>query len=220
MKIILLGPPGAGKGTQADFVCESLNIPRISTGDMLRAAVSAGTELGLAVKGIMDSGGLVSDDIILRLVNERVKQADCSAGFLLDGFPRTVGQAEGMRAAAIVVDLVVEMQVDDEEIVGRMAGRWVHPSSGRTYHVLFNPPKSAGKDDVTGEALIQRDDDKEDTVRHRLQVYHTQTAPLIDYYQRLSTQGESDRLAYVRISGSGSVDDVKARIAAEIQRYR
>jgi adenylate kinase len=220
MKIILLGPPGAGKGTQADFVCESLGIPRISTGDMLRAAVSAGTDLGLAVKGIMDSGGLVSDDIILRLVKERIEQADCKNGFLLDGFPRTLGQAEGMRATGVEVDLVVEIQVDDEEIVRRMAGRRVHAPSGRTYHVLFNPPKNEGKDDVTGEALIQRDDDEEETVRRRLQVYHTDTSPLIDYYQKQSAQGEPTRLAYVRVNGAGSVEEVKTRIAEAIKRHR
>ena len=220
MKIILLGPPGAGKGTQADFICQSLAIPRISTGDMLRAAVSAKSELGLAVKEIMDSGGLVSDDVILKLVAERVKQPDCLAGFLLDGFPRTLGQAEGMRAASIMVDLVVEIRVDDEEIVRRMAGRRVHASSGRTYHVIFNPPKIEGKDDVTGEPLVQRDDDREDTVRRRLQVYHAETAPLIDYYQAQANQRESAPLFYVRVNGSGTIEPVKERIAAEIDQIR
>lgn len=214
MRIILLGGPGAGKGTQGDFICARYGIPKISTGDMLRAAVAAGTELGQAAKKIMDSGGLVSDDIILGLVAERVAQDDCANGFLFDGFPRTIPQAEGLAASGVSIDKVVEIAVDDEEIVKRMSGRRVHPASGRTYHVDFNPPKVAGKDDETGEPLVQRDDDKESTVRNRLAVYHDQTKPLIDFYSR---QADADpALTYIRIDGVGAVDDIRGKIFAAL----
>jgi len=214
MRIILLGGPGAGKGTQGDFICARYGIPKISTGDMLRAAVAAGTELGQAAKKIMDSGGLVSDDIILGLVAERVAQDDCANGFLFDGFPRTIPQAEGLAASGVTIDKVVEIAVDDEEIVKRMSGRRVHPASGRTYHVDFNPPKVAGKDDETGEPLVQRDDDKESTVRNRLAVYHDQTKPLIDFYSR---QAHADpALTYIRIDGVGAVDDIREKIFAAL----
>src|SRR6185295_8929631 len=182
MRLILLGPPGAGKGTQATFLTAHYGIPQISTGDMLRAAVKAGTPLGLAAKKVMDSGALVSDDIIIGLVEERLKEPDCAKGYLFDGFPRTIPQAEAMRKAGVAIDYVLEIDVPDEEIVQRMSGRRVHPASGRTYHVKFNPPKAQGKDDITGEALIQRDDDKEETVRKRLEVYQAQTRPLVEYY--------------------------------------
>jgi len=208
MRIILLGPPGAGKGTQAGRIREAYSIPQISTGDMLRAAVKAGSELGLQVKKVMDAGELVSDDLILGLVRERITEPDCRNGYLFDGFPRTIAQAEGMRRGGIEVDYVVEIRVPDEEIVRRMSGRRIHPGSGRTYHVTFNPPRIAGKDDVTGESLIQRDDDAEETVRKRLQVYHSQTAPLIDYYSK-SASGKGSR--YVRIEGTGSVDEITRR---------
>lgn len=208
MRIILLGPPGAGKGTQAGRIREAYSIPQISTGDMLRAAVKAGSELGLQVKKVMDAGELVSDDLILGLVRERITEPDCRNGYLFDGFPRTIAQAEGMRRGGIEVDYVVEIRVPDEEIVRRMSGRRIHPGSGRTYHVTFNPPRVAGKDDVTGESLIQRDDDAEETVRKRLQVYHSQTAPLIDYYSK-SASGKGSR--YVRIEGTGSVDEITRR---------
>ncbi len=210
MRIILLGGPGAGKGTQGDFICEHYGIPKISTGDMLRAAVKAGTELGREAKKVMDAGGLVSDDIILGLIRERVKDADCSKGFLFDGFPRTIAQAEGLAASGIEVDRIVEIDVDDEEIVKRMSGRRVHPGSGRTYHVTFNPPKAEGKDDVTGEDLVQRDDDKEETVRNRLAVYHEQTKPLIDWYTRLAR--ENDGMLYVRVDGIGGVQEIRDKI--------
>lgn len=206
MKVILLGPPGAGKGTQAEFICAAFEIPKISTGDMLRAAVKAGTPLGVAAKTIMDAGGLVSDDIILGLVQDRIREPDCARGFLLDGFPRTIPQADGLKNLGINVDHVIELEVDDEEIVQRMSGRRVHPASGRSYHVLFNPPKVADKDDVTGDALIQRDDDREETVRKRLEVYHQQTRPLVDYYrQRADTR-------YTSIDGTGEVNAVRDRI--------
>ncbi|MEQ8232733.1 MAG: adenylate kinase [Gammaproteobacteria bacterium] len=214
MRIILLGGPGAGKGTQGDFICARFGIPKISTGDMLRAAVAAGTELGQAAKKIMDSGGLVSDDIILGLVAERVAQPDCDNGFLFDGFPRTIPQAEGLAASGVSVDKVVEIAVDDEEIVKRMSGRRVHPASGRTYHVDFNPPREAGKDDVTGEPLVQRDDDKEQTVRNRLAVYHDQTKPLIDFYSRAAAGDPA--LTYIRIDGVGAVDDIRDKIFAAL----
>lgn len=214
MRIILLGGPGAGKGTQGDFICARYGIPKISTGDMLRAAVAAGTELGQAAKKIMDSGGLVSDDIILGLVAERVAQDDCANGFLFDGFPRTIPQAEGLAASGVSIDKVVEIAVDDEEIVKRMSGRRVHPASGRTYHVDFNPPRVAGKDDETGEPLVQRDDDKESTVRNRLAVYHDQTKPLIDFYSR---QADADpALTYIRVDGVGAVDDIREKIFAAL----
>ena len=183
MKLILLGAPGAGKGTQAQFIREKFSIPQISTGDMLRAAVKAGTALGLAAKQVMDAGGLVSDEIIIGLVSDRLQQDDCQAGYLFDGFPRTLPQAEAMKVAGVALDYVLEIDVADEEIIERMSGRRVHPGSGRTYHIRFNPPRVAGKDDVTGEDLIQRDDDQEETVRKRLQIYHSQTRPLLDYYR-------------------------------------
>jgi adenylate kinase len=189
MKLILLGPPGAGKGTQAAFIRDRFCIPQISTGDMLRAAVSAGTPLGLAAKKVMDSGQLVSDDIIIGLVKERLKQPDCATGYLFDGFPRTIPQAEAMRAASVALDYVLEIEVPDDEIIARMSGRRVHPGSGRTYHVNFHPPRIADRDDVTGEALIQREDDREDTVRKRLEVYRAQTRPLVDYYGKWAACG-------------------------------
>lgn len=210
MKLILLGGPGAGKGTQADFICEEYGIPKISTGDMLRAAVAQGTELGKAAKEIMDSGGLVSDDIILGLVKERISDADCANGFLFDGFPRTIPQAEGLKAAGVNIDRVIEIAVDDEEIVSRMSGRRVHPGSGRTYHVVFNPPQVEGKDDETGEPLVQRDDDREETVRERLRVYHEQTEPLVDFYQ--SAAGADDSIKFAKVDGVGGVDEIKSRI--------
>lgn len=209
MRIILLGPPGAGKGTQAQFICDSFGIPQISTGDMLRAAVSAGTGLGRKVKAVMDSGALVSDEIIIELVQERITQPDCANGFLFDGFPRTIPQAQALDEAGVVIDAVVEIQVPDEEIVKRMSGRRVHPASGRVYHVDFNPPREADKDDDSGEALIQRDDDKEDTVRERLAVYHRQTHPLVAFYQRKASEGS---LAFVEINGLGDVAKVQKSI--------
>ncbi len=211
MRLILLGPPGAGKGTQAGFICKTFGIPQISTGDMLRAAVKAGTPLGQAAKRVMDSGALVSDDIIIGLVEERLKEPDCVNGYLFDGFPRTIPQADAMRHAAVAIDYVLEIDVPESEIVDRMSGRRVHPASGRTYHLKFNPPRREGRDDETGEALIQRDDDREDTVRHRLQVYREQTRPLVEYYERWSATGEPAAPAYRRISGSGDLDDVTRR---------
>ncbi|WP_456449063.1 adenylate kinase [Thiolapillus sp.] len=209
MRIILLGGPGAGKGTQANFIKEKYNIPQISTGDMLRAHVKAGTELGKAAKKIMDEGGLVSDDIIMGMVKERIKEDDCKNGYLFDGFPRTIPQAEAMKDAGIEIDAVVEIDVPDEEIIKRMSGRRVHLPSGRTYHVIFNPPKVEGKDDVTGEDLIQRDDDKEETVKERLRVYHDQTEPLIDFY---SKEAEAGKLKYVKVDGVGSVEEIRDAI--------
>lgn len=209
MRIILLGSPGSGKGTQAQFITEKYRIPQISTGDMLRAAVRAGTPLGIAAKIVMDSGGLVSDDIILGLIKERITQDDCANGFLLDGFPRTMAQAEGLAAMEVPIDTVIEIVVDDEQIVKRMAGRRVHLQSGRTYHIEFNPPKAEGMDDVTEEALIQRDDDKEETVRKRLNVYHDQTKPLVAYY---SASGQ--KIKFHSISGVGSVDEITNKIFA------
>jgi adenylate kinase len=221
MRLILLGAPGAGKGTQAQFICKQFAIPQISTGDMLRAAVKAGTELGIAAKKIMDAGGLVSDDIIIGLVKDRLTQADCSKGYLFDGFPRTIPQAQAMKDAGVPIDYVLEIDVPFDAIIDRMSGRRVHPASGRTYHVTFNPPKVEGKDDVTGEALIQRDDDKEETVRKRLQVYDDQTRPLVDYYSTWATQSNtSDKVnapAYRKVSGSGNVDDITASIFAELR---
>jgi len=209
MKIILLGPPGAGKGTQAEFICSKLSVPRISTGDMLRAAVKAGTELGLKAKEVMDRGDLVSDDIILGLVKERLAEADCRDGFLFDGFPRTIPQAEGLVGIGVEIDCVVEIKVPDDEIVRRMSGRRVHPASGRSYHIEFNPPKVSGKDDETGEDLIQRDDDREDTVRRRLAVYHEETQPLVGFYA--AHPSAAARLA--EVDGVGTVDQIRARIA-------
>ncbi|MGS2744713.1 adenylate kinase [Halomonas sp. LS-001] len=212
MRLILLGAPGAGKGTQAQFICEQYNIPQISTGDMLRAAIKNGSELGLKVKEIMNTGGLVSDDIIIDLVKERISQPDCENGFLFDGFPRTIPQADAMKEANVKLDHVMEIAVPDEEIVNRLAGRRVHPASGRVYHVEYNPPKEAGKDDVTGEALIQRDDDQEGTVRNRLAVYHDQTAPLVDYYQQWAKEDPSAAPTYHRVEGVGSVDDITRQV--------
>ena len=216
MRLILLGAPGAGKGTQAAFLCQKFGIPQISTGDMLRAAVKAGTELGLAAKKVMDSGGLVSDDIIIGLVKERITQADCANGFLFDGFPRTIPQAEAMKAAAVKIDVVLEIDVPDSAIIERMSGRRVHVASGRTYHVVFNPPKVAGKDDATGEDLIQREDDKEETVRKRLEVYHQQTRPLVDYYSQWSATGDAAAPKCRKISGVGSVDEITAAALAAL----
>jgi adenylate kinase len=216
MRLILLGPPGAGKGTQAAFICKRFGIPQISTGDMLRAAVKAGTPLGLAAKQVMDAGGLVSDDLIIGLVKERIAQPDCAAGFLFDGFPRTIPQADAMKAAGVRLDAVLEIDVPDSEIVERMSGRRSHLPSGRTYHVRFNPPKVAGVDDVTGEPLIQRDDDREETVLKRLSVYHSQTRPLVDYYSSWAASGDAAAPRYARISGLGSVDDITARALAAL----
>jgi adenylate kinase len=212
MRLILLGAPGAGKGTQATFICQRLGIPQISTGDMLRAAVKAGTPLGLEAKKVMDSGGLVSDDIIIGLVKERLAQPDCTKGFLFDGFPRTIPQADAMKSAGVKLDLVLEIDVPDDAIIERMSGRRTHAASGRTYHVKFNPPKVAGQDDVTGEPLVQRDDDKEETVRKRLQVYQNQTRPLVDYYARWSATGDASAPRCARISGTGSVEEITARV--------
>lgn len=213
MRIILLGAPGAGKGTQAQFIIEQFGIVQISTGDMLRAAVKAGTELGLKAKAVMDSGALVSDDIIIGLVKERIQQDDCANGFLFDGFPRTIPQAEALVSAGVTIDYVLEIAVPDDEIVSRLGGRRVHEASGRIYHVEHNPPKVAGKDDVTGDDLVQRDDDREDTVRRRLGVYHDQTAPLVGFYQGMSGDAAPE---YHRVEGVGSLDDIKARITAAL----
>ena len=216
MRAILLGGPGAGKGTQANFIKDKYRIPQISTGDMLRAAVKQGTPLGLAAKKVMDAGGLVSDDIILGLVKERIAQDDCVNGFLFDGFPRTLAQAEALKDQGVSIDAVVEIDVDDEEIIKRMSGRRVHPASGRTYHVVFNPPKQEGKDDETGEPLVQRDDDKEETVRQRLKVYHDQTEPLIGYYSRWAEQGGEGAPRYIRISGVGKVEEIRDAVFAAL----
>jgi adenylate kinase len=209
MRLILLGAPGAGKGTQANYIKERYQIPQISTGDILRAAVKAGTELGKLAKQVMDSGGLVPDDIIIGIVKERLKEPDCQKGFLFDGFPRTIPQADAMKAAGVPLDAVVDIDVPDEEIIKRMSGRRVHLASGRTYHVIFNPPKEAGKDDVTGEPLIQRDDDQEATVRKRLDVYHDQTEPLIDYYKKWKAAGDASAPIYIRIHGIGKVEQIR-----------
>ena len=216
MKVILLGGPGAGKGTQANFIKEKYNIPQISTGDMLRAAVKAGTEMGIAAKKVMDAGGLVSDEIILGLVKERTAEADCANGFLFDGFPRTLAQAESLKTQGVDIDAVVEIAVDDSEIVRRMSGRRVHVASGRTYHVVFNPPKVEGKDDETGEDLIQRADDAEETVLKRLEIYHAQTAPLIGYYTNWVASGEANAPRYIRVEGVGSVDSIRDNIFAAL----
>jgi adenylate kinase len=212
MRLILLGPPGAGKGTQAGFIKERFGIPQISTGDMLRAAVKAGTPLGLAAKKVMDSGQLVSDDIIIGLVKERLKDADCASGYLFDGFPRTIPQADAMKDAGVKIDVVLEIAVPDGDIIERMSGRRVHVASGRTYHVRFNPPKAEGKDDVTGEPLIQRDDDREDVVRKRLEVYHAQTSVLVQYYSQWAAAGNAHAPRYRRVEGVGSVDEIKQRV--------
>ncbi len=211
MRLILLGAPGAGKGTQATFFCQKYGIPQISTGDMLRAAVKAGTPLGLEAKKVMDAGGLVSDDLIINLVKDRIAQSDCAKGFLFDGFPRTIPQAEAMKAAGVKLDYVLEIDVPFDAIIERMSGRRSHPASGRTYHVKFNPPKVEGKDDVTGEPLVQRDDDKEETVKKRLQVYSDQTRPLVDYYSGWAQQDPAAAPKYRAISGTGSVEEITAR---------
>jgi adenylate kinase len=219
MRLILLGPPGAGKGTQASFIKEHYGIPQISTGDMLRAAVKAGTPLGIAAKKVMDAGQLVSDDIIIGLVKERLAQPDCARGYLFDGFPRTIPQADALRQSGVRIDYVVEIDVPDNEIVVRMSGRRVHEASGRTYHIAFNPPRQEGKDDLTGEPLIQRADDHEDTVRKRLEVYQAQTRPLVDYYSRWAADrgnAVSGAPQYRRISGVGSVEDIRARLLSAL----
>ena len=216
MRLILLGPPGAGKGTQAAFICQKFGIPQISTGDMLRAAVKAGSPLGVAAKMVMDSGGLVGDDIIIGLVKERITQADCANGFLFDGFPRTIPQADAMKSAGVKLDVVLEIDVPDEAIVERMSGRRVHMGSGRTYHVKYNPPKVEGKDDATGEPLIQRDDDKEETVKKRLAVYQSQTRPLVAYYTSWSASGATGAPKCRKISGTGTVDEITARALAAL----
>ena len=212
MRLILLGAPGAGKGTQAAFICQRYGIPQISTGDMLRAAVKAGTPLGLAAKKVMDSGALVSDDIIIGLVKERLAQRDCANGFLFDGFPRTIPQAEAMKTAGVNLDIVLEIDVPDAAIIERMSGRRVHVASGRTYHVKYNPPKVEGRDDATGEPLIQREDDKEETVRKRLQVYQQQTRPLVEYYSQWAARGEPGAPRYVCVAGTGAVEEITARV--------
>ena len=212
MRLILLGGPGAGKGTQANYIKEKYNIPQISTGDMLRAHVKTGSELGVKAKAIMDAGGLVSDDIIIGMVKERLKDADCQNGYLFDGFPRTIPQADAMKAAGVPIDFVIEIDVADEEIIKRMSGRRVHVGSGRTYHVVFNPPKVAGKDDATGEDLIQRDDDHEDTVKKRLDIYHAQTEPLVKYYGEWAMRGEPGAPRYLKVAGVGKVDSIRDTI--------
>jgi adenylate kinase len=217
MRTILLGAPGAGKGTQAAFITKQYSIPQISTGDMLRAAVKAGTPLGIAAKKVMDSGALVSDDIIINLVKERLTQSDCAGGYLFDGFPRTIPQAQAMKDAGVKLDVVLEINVPDSDIIERMSGRRVHVASGRTYHVKFNPPKTAGKDDVTGEALIQREDDLEATVRKRLEVYHSQTKPLVNFYQTWSATGDKNAPRVVTISGVGSVEEITGRVLKALQ---
>ncbi len=216
MRLILLGAPGAGKGTQAAFLRERFNIPQISTGDMLRAAVKAGTPLGQQAKQVMDAGGLMPDDIIIGLVRDRLQQPDCANGYLFDGFPRTIPQADALREAGVGLDYVIEVDVPEDEIIDRMSGRRVHPASGRTYHVTHNPPKVEGTDDVTGEPLVQRDDDREETVRKRLQVYREQTRPLIDYYRDWAEAEPNQAPRYRRIEGVGSVDDIKARLFAAL----
>jgi adenylate kinase len=216
MRLILLGPPGAGKGTQAASITDRYGIPQISTGDMLRAAVKAGTSLGLAAKEVMDGGSLVSDDIIIGLVKERLKQPDTARGYLFDGFPRTIPQAEAMRQAGVAIDYVLEIDVPDAEIIERMGGRRVHLASGRTYHLRFNPPRRDGVDYVTGEPLVQREDDREATVRKRLEVYHDQTRALVEYYSRWASAGEAGAPKYRKISGVGTVDEVRARALAAL----
>jgi adenylate kinase len=217
MRLILLGPPGAGKGTQANYITEAYGIPQISTGDMLRSAIKAGTPLGLAAKKVMDAGNLVSDEIIIGLVRERLKAPDCAKGYLFDGFPRTLPQADAMKDADVAIEYVLEIDVPDAAIVERMAGRRVHVASGRTYHVKFNPPKIAGKDDVTGEDLIQRDDDKEETVKKRLAVYHAQTKPLVEYYERWAATGDPRAPNYRRVNGIGSVEAIRNACVAALK---
>ena len=218
MRLILLGAPGAGKGTQAKFIMEAYGVPQISTGDMLRAAVKAGSPLGLKVKDIMTSGGLVSDDIIIDLVKERIAEPDCQKGFLFDGFPRTIPQAEALVAAGVNIDHVLEIFVEDEEIVSRLSGRRVHEASGRVYHVKHNAPKTEGVDDETGEPLVQRDDDKEETVRKRLAVYHEQTEPLVDFYKKISAESSDSLPVYSRVDGIGSLDDIQARVFEALKK--
>ncbi len=217
MRLILLGPPGAGKGTQAAFITQKFGIPQISTGDMLRAAVKAQTPLGIEAKKIMDAGGLVSDDIIIGLVHDRLKQPDCKQGYLFDGFPRTIPQADALKTADIALDYVVEIVVPEDNIIERMSGRRVHPASGRSYHVKFNPPKAADTDDLTGEPLVQRDDDREETVRHRLAVYQEQTRPLVDYYMNWAASKDSKAPAFRQVAGVGSVDEIQERIAQALR---
>lgn len=216
MRLILLGPPGAGKGTQAAFITQHFGIPQISTGDMLRAAVKAGTPLGIEAKKVMDAGGLVSDDLIIGLVKDRLKQPDCAKGYLFDGFPRTIPQADALKNANVALDHVVEIVVPEDDIIVRMSGRRVHTASGRSYHVKFNPPKTPEKDDVTGEPLVQRDDDKEETVRHRLEVYRNQTRPLVDYYANWANTKDTQAPRYSKVEGVGSVDDIRQRIFAAL----
>lgn len=216
MRIIMLGAPGAGKGTQAQFITERFGIPQISTGDMLRAAVKSGSELGQRVKAVMETGALVSDDIIIALIEERVKQPDCAKGYLLDGFPRTIPQAEALKDQGIAIDYVVEIAVDDEEIVHRLSGRRVHEASGRIYHVKYDPPKVEGKDDETGDTLVQRQDDKEETVRKRLEIYHAQTEPLIGYYHDWFNKDPEAAPKYVRVEGVGSLDDIREQILSQL----
>ena len=218
MRLILLGGPGAGKGTQANVVKDKYGIPQISTGDMLRAAVKAGTALGMEAKGYMDSGGLVPDEVIIGLVKERIQESDCQKGFLFDGFPRTIPQADAMKAAGVPIDAVVDIDVPDDEIIKRMSGRRAHLASGRTYHIVFNPPKVEGKDDETGEPLVQRDDDKEETVKKRLDVYHDQTEPLIDYYKKWESSGEAGAPKYVHINGVGTLDAITGQIVGELEK--
>lgn len=217
MRLILLGPPGAGKGTQAAFITEKFGIPQISTGDMLRTAVKAQTPLGIEAKKIMETGGLVSDDLIIELVRDRLQQPDCEHGYLFDGFPRTIPQADSLKAAQIALDYVVEIVVPEENIIERMSGRRMHPGSGRTYHIKFNPPKTADVDDVTGEPLVQRDDDREETVRHRLSVYREQTRPLVEYYSSWAASGETDAPAFRQLSGLGTVEEIRERICQAIK---
>jgi len=216
MRLILLGPPGAGKGTQANFICTRYGIPQVSTGDMLRAAAKAGNPRGLAAKRLMDAGQLVSDDIIVALVKERLREADCASGYLFDGFPRTIPQAQAMKDGSVPIDYVLVIDVPDGDIIARMAGRRVHPASGRTYHVQFNPPKADGRDDLTGEPLVQREDDREETVRSRLSVYHAQTQPLIEYYAAWQASGDPRAPRLKRISGVGSVQSIKERALAAL----
>jgi adenylate kinase len=216
MRLILLGPPGAGKGTQAAAICQQYGIPQVSTGDMLRAAIQAGTPLGLAAKQVMDKGGLVADDVIVALVEERIAQPDCANGFLFDGFPRTIPQAEAMRTAGVKLDRVLEIDVPDDALIERISGRRVHPPSGRSYHVRFNPPKVPGLDDETGEPLVQRDDDREETVRRRIEVYKQQTHPLVDYYARWAAGGDAAAPQYRKISGLGSVSEITTRALAAL----
>jgi len=217
MRFILLGPPGAGKGTQASFVTKKYGVPQISTGDMLRAAIKQGTELGLKAKKLMDAGQLVPDEVILGLVRHRIAEPDCTGGFLFDGFPRTLAQAEAMKNAGVRIDYVIEIAVPDEEIIQRMSGRRVHPASGRTYHVKFNPPKVAGKDDLSGEPLILRQDDQPETVKERLHVYHAQTQPLIEYYSKWQAAGDPQAPRHLKVSGTGTVEQIRDRVFAALE---